>query len=394
VTWELDQLADGLRRRLADEALNAGGGSADPEVRERVSTLVREHAAPLSEAQQGELVSRVLAGTLGLGPLEPLIADPEIEEIMINGPGVVLVERGGRIESTNVRFSGEEELMHLVERILSPVGRRVDEASPLVDARLDDGSRVNCIIPPLSLDGPVVTIRRFRPSGFDVDALVANRTLNAEGARLLSRCVAGRANLVVSGGTGTGKTTLLNALSRQIAPTERIVTIEDAAELRLQQEHVVRLESRPPNLEGRGEVTIRQLVRNAMRMRPDRVIVGEVRGPEALDMLQALNTGHDGSMTTVHANGAADALRRVETLALMAELGLPHAAVRQQVASAIDVVVHLARQRDGLRHVAEIAEVLSIAGQVGVRSLFLRRDGVFEQVAEPRAGLGSRLAGR
>ncbi len=387
---ELDRIADGLRRRLADEALKSDRPGAAP-VAEQVAALVREQAAPLSEDQQGELVTRVLAGTLGLGPLEPLIADPDVEEVMVNGPQSVLVERGGRIEPTGIRFTDAEEVMHLVERILTPAGRRVDEASPLVDARLADGSRVNCVIPPLSLDGPIVTIRRFRASGFDLEGLISNGTLDRPAADLLSRCVAVRANLVVSGGTGSGKTTLLNALSREIGPQERIITIEDAAELRLQQDHVIRLESRPPNLEGRGEVTIRQLVRNAMRMRPDRIIVGEVRGPEALDMLQALNTGHDGSMTTVHANGSADALRRIETLALMAELGLPHAAVRQQVASALDVVVHVERERDGSRRVVEVSEVVRVAGQVGVRSLFERRAGQLHEVAVAGPELRARL---
>jgi pilus assembly protein CpaF len=390
VTAELDRIAEGLRRRLADDALKDDRPGSAP-VADQVAALVREQAAPLSDDQQGELVSRVLAGTLGLGSLEPLIADPEVEEVMVNGPGSVLVERRGRIEPTGVRFADADELMHLIERILTPAGRRVDEASPLVDARLGDGSRVNCIIPPLSLDGPILTIRRFRPSGFDLDDLVSNNTLDTATADLLARCVAAHANLIVSGGTGSGKTTFLNALSRKIAAHERVITIEDAAELRLQQDHVIRLESRPPNLEGRGEVTIRQLVRNAMRMRPDRIIVGEVRGPEALDMLQALNTGHDGSMTTVHANGATDALRRVETLALMAELGLPHAAVRQQVASALDAVVHLSRRRDGSRHVVEVAEVVRIAGQVGVRALFESRSGRLHEVGEPGPELRARL---
>jgi pilus assembly protein CpaF len=263
--------------------------------------------------------------------------------------------------------------MNVIERILSPLGRRVDEASPLADARLPDGSRVNCVIPPLSLDGPLLTIRRFRRHGFSLRDLVGNGTLAPELASFLTRCVRARVNLVVSGGTGSGKTTLLNVLSSLVDGAERIVTIEDAAELRLQQEHVLRLESRPANLEGEGEVTIRHLVRNAMRMRPDRIIVGEVRGAEALDMLQALNSGHDGSMTTVHSNSAADALRRVETLALMADVALPHAAVRQQLASALDVVVHLERTRDGARHVSEAAEVVRFAGDVGVRSLFERR---------------------
>jgi pilus assembly protein CpaF len=270
-----------------------------------------------------------------------------------------------------------------VERILAPLGRRVDEASPLCDARLPDGSRVNVVIPPLSLDGPCVTIRRFRRRGFSLRDLVANGTLPPTLAELLALCVAARATILVSGGTGSGKTTTLNALSGAIPGEERIVTIEDAAELRLRQRHVLRLEARPPNLEGRGEVTIRQLVRNALRMRPDRIVVGEVRGAEALDMLQALNTGHDGSLTTVHANSPADALRRVETLALMAGLGLPHTAVREQVASAVDVVVHQARRADGSRAVESMSEVVRAAGGTGVRDIY--RPGA--RLRPPRDGL-------
>ncbi len=267
----------------------------------------------------------------------------------MNGPGAVWVERRGRIESTATSFGSEAELMHAIERILAPLGRRVDEAAPLCDARLADGSRVNVVIPPLSLSGPCLTIRRFRRQGFSLRDLVAGSTLPGPLASFLGECVAARASILVSGGTGSGKTTTLGALSGAIPETERIVTIEDAAELRLRQRHVVRLESRPPNLEGRGEVTIRQLVRNALRMRPDRIVVGEVRGAEALDMLMALNTGHEGSLSTVHANSPADALRRVETLALMAGVGLPHEAVRDQVASALDLVVHQARVADGSR---------------------------------------------
>jgi pilus assembly protein CpaF len=259
-----------------------------------------------------------------------------------------------------------------VERILAPLGRRVDEASPLCDARMADGSRVNVVIPPLSLGGPCLTIRRFRPSGFSLRDLVQNGTLPAPVAAFLGRCVAARASVLVSGGTGSGKTTTLGALSGAIPDGERIVTIEDAAELRLRQRHVVRLEARPPNLEGRGEVTIRQLVRNALRMRPDRIVVGEVRGPEALDMLQALNTGHDGSLGTVHANSPEDALRRLETLALMAGLGLPHAAIREQVAGAVDLVVHQARVADGARAVESVVEVVRVAGGAGVRELYAR----------------------
>jgi len=275
-------------------------------------------------------------------------------------------------------------LLHVIERILSPLGRRVDAAAPLADARLPDGSRVNCVIPPLSLDGPLLTIRRFRRRGFTPEELVERGTLSEEALAFLCNGVRSRRNVVVSGGTGSGKTTLLNVLSSFVGSAERVITIEDAAELRLQQPHVLRLESRPANLEGGGEVTIRHLVRNALRMRPDRIIVGEVRGAEALDMLQALNSGHDGSMTTVHANSAADALRRIETLALMADVALPHVAVRQQAASAIDLVVHLERRRDGARVVAEIVEVVRFAAEVGVRPLFGVTDGALRRVAQAR----------
>lgn len=284
-------------------------------------------------------------------------------------------------------FDGAPELMHAIERVLAPLGRRVDEASPLCDARMADGSRVNVVIPPLSLSGPCLTVRRFRSEGFSLRDLVANGTLPAALAEVLAVSVAARASVLVSGGTGSGKTTTLNALSGAIPGEERIVTIEDAAELRLRQRHVVRLEARPANLEGRGEVTIRQLVRNALRMRPDRIVVGEVRGPEALDMLQALNTGHDGSLTTVHANSPEDALRRIETLALMAGVGLPHGAVREQAASALDLIVHQARLPDGSRAVESVTEVVRAAGGAGVRELY-RRGG------QPRAPSGSRLAER
>jgi pilus assembly protein CpaF len=300
---------------------------------------------------------------------------------MVNGPGAVHVERSGRIVPTDVAFRSEEELMHAIERILSPVGRRVDEAAPLADARLPDGSRVNCVIPPLSLDGPLLTIRRFRRQAFSADDLVENGSIPTAALAFLRERVESRSNIVVSGGTGSGKTTLLNVLSSFVDRAERVITIEDAAELRLQQPHVLRLESRPPNVEGRGEVTIRQLVRNALRMRPDRIIVGEVRGAEALDMLQALNTGHAGSMTTVHSNSAADALRRIETLALMADVALPHVAVRQQLASAIDTVVHLERTPGGARRVAEVVEVVRFAAQVGVRPLFALEDDVLRRCA-------------
>ena len=373
----IEDLAQGLRKRLIDDAR---GGAPRPrpgadDLRERIAELLRNQARPLAEPEREALVERLLASTMGLGPLEPLLEDPEVDEIMVNGPRSVLVEREGRIEETSARFESEDALMHVIERILSPLGRRVDEAVPLADARLPDGSRVNCVIPPLSLDGPLLTIRRFRRRGFTPGELVENDTLCEDALGFLREAVLARRNIVVSGGTGSGKTTLMNVLSSFIGVDERVITIEDAAELRLQQPHVLRLESRPPNLEGGGEVTIRQLVRNALRMRPDRIVVGEVRGAEALDMLQALNSGHDGSMTTVHANSAADALRRIETLALMADVALPHVAVRQQAASAIDIVVHLERRRDGTRAVVEIVDVVRFASEVGVRPRFALADG-------------------
>jgi pilus assembly protein CpaF len=380
----LDELAHALRARLVERARDGeAGGSLEDEVR----SLVEREAGALPGAEQARLVERVIVLATGLGPLEPLLADPSVDEVMVNGPDAVYVERRGRLERAGVRFAGEGELMHAIERVLAPLGRRVDEASPLCDARMADGSRVNVVIPPLSLSGPCLTVRRFRREGFSLRELVANGTMPAALAELLAVSVAARASILVSGGTGSGKTTTLNALSGAIPGEERIVTIEDAAELRLRQRHVVRLEARPANLEGRGEVTIRQLVRNALRMRPDRIVVGEVRGAEALDMLQALNTGHDGSLTTVHANSPEDALRRVETLALMAGVGLPHQAVREQVASALDLIVHQARLPDGSRAVESVTEVVRAGGGAGVRELY--RIG-----SEPRGPGAGRLAER
>ena len=383
-----EELAVALRQRLIDSAREGGGSRRGLEA--DVRALVEREAAALPAGEREALVARVIRLAVGLGPLDPLLADPSVDEVMVNGPGEVWVERRGRLEPTEVGFADEAELMHAVERILAPLGRRVDEASPLCDARLADGSRVNVVIPPLALGGPCLTIRRFRPSGFGLADLVANGTLPAGLAEFLGSCVAARAAVLVSGGTGSGKTTALGALSAAIPDGERIVTIEDAAELRLRQRHVVRLESRPANVEGTGEVTIRQLVRNALRMRPDRIVVGEVRGPEALDMLSALNTGHEGSLTTVHANSPEDALRRIETLALMAGVGLPHAAVREQVADALHLVVCQARLPDGRRVVTEVAEVVRVAGGAGVRTLYALRDG------RPRwrAALSDRVAGR
>ena len=383
----LDDLAVALRGRLIERARS---GAATQGVLEEVRALVDREAAPLGEADRAALCERVLLLATGLGPLESLLADPAVDEVMVNGPDSVYVERRGKVEHSAARFDSEADLMHAIERILAPLGRRVDEASPLCDARLADGSRVNVVIPPLSLSGPCLTIRRFRREGFSLRDLVTNGTVPAPAAELLALAVAGRASILVSGGTGSGKTTTLNALSGAIPGAERIVTIEDAAELALRQRHVVRLESRPPNLEGSGEVTIRQLVRNALRMRPDRIVVGEVRGGEALDLLQALNTGHDGSLSTVHANSPSDALRRLETLALMAGVGLPHAAVREQVASAVDLVVHQVRRGDGSRAIESISEVVRVAGATGTRELLAPGGGVLE----PGTGrLASRLAG-
>jgi pilus assembly protein CpaF len=383
----LDELAEALRERLVERARSGETSAVD--LGDEVRALVEREAAPLPEAERQALCERVMRLATGLGPLEPLLADPAVDEVMVNGPGSVYVERGGRVERVGVEFAGEAELMHAIERVLAPLGRRVDEAAPLCDARLADGSRVNVVIPPLSLSGPCLTIRRFRREGFSLRDLVGRGTMPAAVAEMLAVCVAARASILVSGGTGSGKTTTLNALSGAIPGEERIVTIEDAAELRLRQRHVVRLEARPANLEGRGEVTIRQLVRNALRMRPDRIVVGEVRGPECLDMLQALNTGHDGSLTTVHANSPSDALRRVETLALMAGVGLPHAAVREQVTCAIDLVVHQARLADGSRVVDSVVEVARTNDGSQVRELY-RRGAPLKPPADGR--LAARIA--
>jgi pilus assembly protein CpaF len=362
----IDELAWALRERLIERARRGeAGGDVEAEIR----ALVEREASALPDGERAALQRRIVVEATGLGPLEPLLADPAVDELMVNGPGDVYVERAGRVVPTGVRFASAGELMHTIERILAPLGRRVDEASPVCDARLPDGSRVNVVIPPLSLSGPCLTIRRFRREGLGLDDLVRLGTLSAAEAGLLARCVVARASVLVSGGTGSGKTTTLNALSGAIPAGERIVTIEDAAELRLRQAHVVRLESRPPALDGGGAVTIRALVRNALRMRPDRIVVGEVRGGEALDLLQALNTGHEGSLSTVHANSPRDALARLETLALMAGVGLPHAVVADQVARGVELVVHQARRPDGARVVEAIAEVVPTADGGAVRSL-------------------------
>lgn len=316
----------------------------------------------LNREDRLQLLDSIVSEITGYGPIDPLLKDPEITEIMVNGPSDVFIEKNGLIEYTPVKFEDETHLRRIIDRIVSPLGRRVDEASPMVDARLPSGYRVNATIPPLSLVGPVLTIRKFAVRAFTSDDLVAKDSLSPALVDFLKACVEARINTVISGGTGTGKTTLLNVLSAFIPQNERIISIEDTAELQLNRKHVVRLEKRPPNIEGKGEITIRQLVINALRMRPDRIIVGECRGGEALDMLQAMNTGHDGSMTTVHSNSPRDALRRIEIMVLMAGMDLPLKAVREQIASSIDLIIHLERMKDGNRKVVQVTEVQGMEG--------------------------------
>jgi pilus assembly protein CpaF len=368
----LEELAAELRRRLIERRrAQAAAGEANPgPLSEAVSELVAEDAAILEPSTRERLCELILREAVGLGPLEELLIDPAVEEVMVNGHERVYVERGGRIERTEVRFPSEQSLRDAIERILTPLGRRVDELSPMVDARLEDGSRVHVVIPPLAVDGPSMSIRRFSAARPGPKELVELGTLTEELHDELEAAVGARRSILVSGSTGSGKTTLLNALSAFIDADERVITIEDAAELRLRQPHVVRLEARPANVEGRGRVTIRELLRGALRMRPDRIVIGEVRGGEALDLLMALNTGHEGALSTVHANSPEDALRRVETLALMAGVGLPHEAIREQLGRGLDLVIHLARLSDGSRRVVEVAEVVRAAGSVGVRGLF------------------------
>jgi pilus assembly protein CpaF len=333
------------------------------EIRAVVTEMLKEEATPLTVADREEIIEQLLYEITGLGPIEPLFRDLTISDILVNGAKEIYIERGGKLVRVNARFRNDAHLLSVIDRIVSKVGRRVDESSPMVDARLPDGSRVNAIIPPLALDGPVLSIRRF---GADLvmETLIENATLTEEMAALLEACVVARLNILISGGTGAGKTTLLNALTAYIPEEQRIITIEDAAELRLQQEHVVRLETRPPNAEGEGEVKARDLVKNALRMRPDRIIVGEVRSGEALDMLQAMNTGHEGSLTTVHANAPRDALARLETMILMAGTNLPDRAMREQIASALDLVIQVSRLADGTRRITSIVEVTGMEGPV------------------------------
>ncbi len=361
--------------RLGAAFLNLEGSD---ELQGRVRQLVNEQLsaeeAPFSPSERARLERQIADDILGYGPLEPFLHDPTVTEIMVNGYDQLYIERSGRIEETEATFLDDAHVLRIIDRIVSQVGRRIDESSPMVDARLPDGSRVNAIIPPLALRGPSLTIRKFARNALSLEDLIGLGTLTDQAANFLAECVRGKLNVLISGGTGTGKTTLLNAVSASVPSTERVVTVEDAAELRLLQRHVVSLESRPPNIEGEGEVRIRDLVRNALRMRPDRIIVGEVRGAETLDMLQAMNTGHDGSLTTLHANSARDALHRLEMLVLMAGVELPMKAIREQIAGGFDLLVHISRLVDGSRRVTQITEIAGMEGEVvTLQDLFVTR---------------------
>ncbi len=369
-------IRDRVQRRLLAEADGEIDVSQTPQMKQLIEMLfnrvLAEENLLYTRSVRQRLLEWVLADILGYGPLEPMLQDNSITEVMVNGPDSIYIERAGKVERTRVTFENDTHLMRIIDRIVAPLGRRVDESSPMVDARLPSGYRVNVIIPPLSLCGPMLTIRKFATTPFTAQDLIANGTMTTPLVSFLKACVEARVNLVISGGTGSGKTTLLNVVSAFIPSNERIITIEDIAELQLKQEHVARLEKRPPNVEGRGEVTIRQLVINALRMRPDRIIVGESRGSEALDMLQAMNTGHDGSMTTIHSNSPRDTLRRIETMVLMAGLELPLRAIREQVSSAIELVIHMERLRDGTRRVTQVTEVQGMEGDtILMQDLFM-----------------------
>ena len=344
-------------------------------VEEITDQVMNQEGKYASRAERHKIIEDILDEIIGLGPLEPLLKDPDITEIMVNSPTNIYIEREGKISRASIAFRDNGHIMQVIDKIVSPLGRRIDESSPMVDARLPDGSRVNAVIPPLSVQGPCITIRKFSKEPYGIDDLVSFGTLSAEMAQFLRACVQARVNILVSGGTGSGKTTTLNVLSSFIPDDERIITIEDAAELQLHQEHVITLESRPPNIEGKGRVTIRDLVINSLRMRPDRIIVGEVRGAEALDMLQAMNTGHEGSITTCHANSSRDALARIETMVLMAGTELPSKAIREQISSALNLIVYQSRLRDGTRKITAISEIVGMEGNtITLQDIF-----VFEQ---------------
>jgi pilus assembly protein CpaF len=367
---------------------------SDEELTERVLRAVTEQLAldrtPLTREERRQVTREITDDILGYGPLEPFLHDDTVSEVMVNGPDAIYIERSGKIQHTGAAFVDDAHLMRIIDKIVSTVGRRVDEASPMVDARLPDGSRVNAIIPPLALRGPTLTIRKFSRDPYTMDDLINFGSITPKAAQFLAACVNGKLNILISGGTGTGKTTTLNAMSAYIPNVERIVTIEDAAELQLQQQHVITLESRPPNIEGQGEVRIRELVRNSLRMRPDRIIVGEVRGPETLDMLQAMNTGHEGSLTTIHANSPRDALSRLETLVMTAGVELPHRAIREQIASAFDLLVQITRLVDGSRRITHVSEVLGMESDVvTLQDVFIAKPPDEEQASSP----GGKLLG-
>lgn len=381
-TGSHDQYAD-LKNRIQQKLIAELDPSMDvsqtPEMRstiqEMFETMLQEEQIVLTRNERRKLFEQIVAEILGYGPLEQYLSVEGITEIMVNGPKSVYIERGGKVHKVNTQFESDEHLMRIIERIVAPLGRRIDEGSPMVNARLPDGSRVNAVIPPISLVGPTLTVRIFAKIPLTVDNLIEFGTVTGEAMEFLKACVFARVNILISGGTGSGKTTTLNILSGYIPDDERIITIELAAELQLRQEHVVTLEARPPNLEGKGEVTIRDLVVNSLRMRPDRIVVGEVRSGEALDMLQAMNTGHEGSMTTLHSNSPRDTMSRLETMVLMAGMDLPHRAIREQIASAIDLVVHQDRMRDGTRKITSVSEVQGMEGDVITMSEIFR----FEQ---------------
>ncbi|WP_227767454.1 CpaF family protein [Zhaonella formicivorans] len=356
------KLIEEIEKLPEENKIEATRAEDQEKIRSMINQILERETPAISRMEKVRLAAELYDEVVGLGPITALLRDPQVSEIMVNGADQVYVEKNGRLEKTAIRFRDDEHVLHIIEKIVAPLGRRIDESMPMVDARLPDGSRVNAIIPPVALNGPTITIRKFSQDPFTIEDLIRFGSLSVEMAKFLEACVKARLNIVVSGGTGSGKTTFLNCLSSFIPPDERIITIEDAAELQLRQPHVVSLETRPPNIEGRGAISIRDLVRNSLRMRPNRIIVGEVRGGEALDMLQAMNTGHDGSLTTGHANSPRDMLARLETMVLMAGMDLPVRAIREQIAGAIDLIVQQSRMRDGSRKVTHLTEVLGLEG--------------------------------